>query len=178
MASKTANKEPQTMAELLASAKASFKSFSVGQKVTGKVLEKTNKALIVDIGGKSEGVINEKAFAEARSYIDTLKTGDEITASVLITETREGTVILSLREAMYSSSWGKLEKAQKEGQAVAVLAKAVNNSGVNVEVEGMMGFIPHSQLGKEVAKNPQALIGKYFKAVPVEVDKNTNKVSF
>lgn len=170
------SREPQTMAELLASAQASVKSFSTGQKIKGKILSINPKSVIVDVGGKAEGIVAEKAFAEARDFIKTLKVGDEITTTVIVPETREGNVLLSFRQAAFDSSWESLEKAKEKGQAVAVFGKGVNPSGVTVDVEGLTGFIPGSQLGKETAKESQELVGKYFKAVPVEVDKLTNKV--
>ncbi len=164
------------MADLLAKANKKFVSYSVGQKIRAKVISKTHKALILDIGGKSEGIVTEKAFIEARDYIKTLKTGDEVTASVLIPESRDGSVVLSLRQAMYGAAWEKLEKARDAKEGVAVYAKGVNPSGVAVDCEGVGGFIPTTQLGKESSKNPQSLVGKYFKAVPIEVDRTYNKL--
>lgn len=166
----------KTMAELLAKSKQKLTSFAVGQKVRAKVAVKTSKALILDIGGKSEGVVTGKAFAEAKDYIRTLKVGDEINASVIVAESREGNVVLSLRQAMYASSWENLEKAKDSEEPVAVVGRAVNPSGVAVEVENLSGFIPATQLGKEASKNPQSLVGKYFKAVVIEVDRAQNKL--
>ncbi len=164
------------MAELLASAKTPVKTFSVGQKVTGRVLAKTPKSLVLDIGGKSEGIVVDKAFAEARGFVDSLNVGDEVVAGVLIPESRDGTVILSLREAMQETSWRKLEEAKNEGRAVAVLGKMSLPSGITVEAEGINGFIPTSQIGREAGKNPQELVNKYFKAKVMEVDRASNKL--
>jgi len=164
------------MAELLAKSKQKLASFSVGQKVKGKVLGKSPQALLLDIGGKSEGVVTGKAFGEAKDYIKTLKVGDEVLASVIIAESREGNVVLSLRQAMFDTSWENLEKVKTSGEPVAVVARAVNPSGVTVQVENINGFIPTTQLGKEAVKAPQSLVGKYFKAVVIEVDRNQNKL--
>jgi len=164
------------MSELLAKAGKKLVSYSVGQKIRAKVISKTHKALILDIGGKSEGIVTGKAFAEAKDYIKTLKAGDGVWASVIVAESREGNVVLSLRQAMYSSSWENLEKAKETKEPVAVVARGVNPSGVTIEVESLGGFIPATQLGKEASKNPQSLIGKYFKAVVIEVDRAQNKL--
>lgn len=168
--------EPKTMAELLASAKSPVRGLSAGQKLQGKVVSKNPKSLILDIGGKSEGVVAEKAFVEARDFIKTLEIGDTVTVSVLIPETKEGVALLSLRQAAFDASWERLNKARQANQAVAVFGKGVNPSGVTVDVDGQLGFIPGSQLGKEASKNPQNLVGKYFKAVPLEVERATNKI--
>ena len=173
---KTTSSEPTTMAELLASAGAKIRAFTTGQKVKATVVSKNSKSLILDIGGKSEGVVAEKAFVEARDFIKTLKVGDTVTGTVLIPETRDGTVLLSLRQAAFDSSWERLEKAKEESAPVAVFGKGVNPSGVTVDVEGLTGFIPGSQLGKEASKNSPGLVGKYFKARVLEVDRLANKI--
>ncbi len=175
MSTKRTSKEP-TMAQLLASAKTKVVGFSSGQKVKGKILTKDRKSLVLDIGGKSEGVVTEKAFAEIRDFVKGLKAGDEVWATVLVPETKDGVVLLSLRGAAQDASWEKLTKVQKAKEEVYVLGRGVNPSGVTVEIEGVVGFIPQSQLGKIASKNPQELIGKYFKAQVIEVDKATNKV--
>lgn len=166
----------KTMAELLAKSKQKLTSFSVGQKVKAKVVAKTPQALILDIGGKSEGVVAEKAFGEARDFIKTLNVGDEVMASVLVTETREGNVILSLRQAMTQTAWEKLQKAQRDNVQVVVCGKGSNSAGVTVSIDGLDGFIPSSQLGYEVAQNPQDLIGRYFKVKIIEVNRDINKL--
>lgn len=175
MVSKSSS-EPKTMAELLASAPNKIRGLSSGQKINGVVSAKTPRSLILDIGGKSEGVVAEKAFVEAHDFIKTLKIGDTVTATVLIPENRDGVALLSLRQAAFDSSWERLEKAKQGKTAVAVFGKGVNPSGVTVDVDGLTGFIPGSQLGKETSKNPQNLVGKYFKAVPLEVERLANKV--
>ena len=152
------------------------RAFSTGQKIRAKVLSKNSKSVILDVDGKGEGIVAEKAFVEARDLIKTLKVGDEVTATVLVPESQDGTVLLSLRQAAFDASWGRLEKARDAGAPVAVLGKGVNPSGVTVDVEGVLGFIPGSQLGREAAKDTNSLIGKYFKAVILEVDKLSNKV--
>lgn len=175
MSSKKASK-PITMAELLARSKNKVRGFAPGQKVLAKVIAKTPTSVVFDIGGKSEGLLVDKAFGEVRSYAKTLSLGDVLEASVLIGETKEGYTILSLRQAASESSWKSLEEAKKKDLPIAVVGRGVNPSGVTVEVEGLIGFIPGSQLGKEAAKNTEGLVGKYFKAKVLEVDKSTNKI--
>ena len=164
------------MAELLAKMGHNVASFKVGEKVKGKVVAINPHSVILDIGAKSEGVIAEKAFVEARDFIKGLKVGDEITAGIIVPEAKDGTILLSLRQASYEATWGKLEKREEEGKEVNVTGKSVNPSGVMVEVEGLTGFIPTSQLGKEALKNLEGLVGRSFKAKILEINKETNKI--
>lgn len=169
-------KEPQTMADLLAKSAKTPMAFTVGQKVLAKVIAKNPKSIIFDIGGKGEGVVAEKAFIEARDFVKTLKIGDEVFTNVLVTETREGNVILSLRQARLDAAWARVEKAKKDDSEIAVYAKGANPSGIAVDVEGLDGFIPGSQLSREASEHTQNLVGKYFKAKVIEADRLSNKL--
>jgi len=111
------------MADLLSKANKKFISYSVGQKIRAKVVGKTHKALILDIGGKSEGIVCEKAFIEARDYIKTLKVGDEVTTSVLISESRDGSVILSLRQAMFGAAWENCKRQEMPKRQLRYMPK-------------------------------------------------------
>ena len=172
----TSSKEPTTMEGLLASYQGAIHGFLKGQRIKGKVIAKTPKALVLDIGGKSEGLVTEKAFIEARDYIKTLKVGDEVSTAVLIPEDSNGYVILSLREATQGATWDRLRDAKEHETPISVFGRGAGPSGVTAEVEGLIGFIPFSQLGKEAMGNPQSLIGKSFKAKVIELDKSSNKV--
>lgn len=164
------------MADLLASAKSSIKKLTTGQKIKGKVVALNDSSVIVDIGAKSEGIVAERAFSEAREFISKLKVGDEVLATVLFPETRDGSILLTFRDALSSASWGEVEKSLKNKTPIAVYAKGYSQAGLTVDVNGLSGFIPSSQLGKEASKDPEKLVGKYFKAKVIEVDKDKNKL--
>lgn len=165
-----------TMADLLARAKNKIQKFEKGQRVEATVLSKTSSVVIFDIGGKSEGLVKEKGYTDAKEFIEELKVGDKVKVTILVPESRDGTIVLGLKDAVKDLSWIKLEEAKKSGEEVPVLGKGVSAPGFVVDVFGIEGFIPTSQLGKEIFKNPQSLVDKYFKAKVMEVDKTNNKV--
>ena len=168
--------EPQTMEELLSQYGNKAHGYRVGEKIRGRVIGRDSKKLILDIGGKSEGVVAEKAYNEALGYIKTLEMGDEVEATVIVPETFDGFTILSLRSTAEGAAWEKLMQAEKSGEPVMVVGRGVTHSGIMVDIGGMSGFIPNSQLGKEVSKNTQNLIGKHFKVAVIDIDRNTNKI--
>ena len=175
---KSPKTEPKTMEELLASAKSAVAALTRGDKVSGIITEITKKSASIDIGGKSEGLVAEKAFVEAKSLIKKLKVGDKVEASVIIPETPEGYVILSLREYAKQSAWSKLERAYKKGSIINVVGISANPSGVSVEFQGLSGFVPASLLGKDYSKNSQQLIGRSFEVKIVDFNKKENKMIF
>lgn len=174
--SKVSSKGEITMAELLAGAKSRVKTFVKGQRVEATVLSKAPNLVVFDIGGKSEGLVKEKAYTDAKEFIETLKVGDKVVVTVLVPETRDGTIILALKDAIRDVAWADLEKAKENGEEVPVLGRGVNASGVVVDCLGVEGFIPTSQMGKVVLEDVQNLVGKYFKAKVIEIDKSSKKV--
>jgi len=168
--------ESSVMEKLLAKHEAEVKSYSQGDKVRGKIQEITPKRVVVDIGGKSEAIVAEKAFKEAESYIKTLKVGDIVEASVIIPETYDGFTILSFRHASANASWKRVEVAEKKGTPLKVDVRSVLTSGLMVSVGGLTGFIPRSQLGKAIVKDLDSLVGKKISAVVIDTDRGSNKV--
>lgn len=164
------------MAELLARAHSRVQQFTKGQRVEATVLSKSATSVIFDIGGKSEGIVKEKAYTDAKEFIETLKVGDKVLVTILVPETRDGITILGLIDAMRDESWKKIDELQKSGEPVPVLGKGVGSAGFVVELMGIEGFIPMSQMGAEVSKNAQSLVGKYFKAKIMEVNKLDKKI--
>lgn len=167
---KRKQKQPQTMEELLTQTGYQLRGFSRGDEVEGVVLEVKPKALVLDIGGKSEGIVAEKVFEEAAEFIKTLKPGDKVRGTVVIPEMEGGQTLVSLRTQARQSAFDKLEKAAKSGEPVNVVGKSVVKGGLAVEALGVPGFIPTSVLGKKAAENPSKLVGSTFPAQVLEVD--------
>lgn len=182
MAAKTSTSEVKspkgeiTMADLLAKSKSKVSIFTKGQRVEATVLSKSPNLVVFDIGGKSEGLVKEKAYTDAKEFIETLKVGDKVKVTVLVPETRDGTIILALKDAIRDIAWVDLASAMEKEEEVPVLGRGVNASGFVVDVFGVEGFIPTSQMGKEALAEAQNLVGKYFKAKVMEVDRVNNKV--
>ncbi len=149
---------------------------SRGDRVKGTVIQKLPKKLILDIGGKSEGVVAEKAFEEARGFIDHLTEGDIVEAVVLSPESRDGLTLLSLRHAAANASWDKLVSAKEKGKIINVLGRFPNSSGIMIETDGLYGFIPNSQLSKKALKDKDKLIGVEIPSLVIEVDRSSNRL--
>lgn len=174
---KSSGAKLQTMEDILAAyGGGQVRGYSVGDKVKGKVTAISKNRVVVDIGGKSEAIVAEKAYKEAENFIRTLKVGDEIDAAVIVPETSDGYTILSFRHAAGEATWKKIEKSYQDATPLRVEVRGVNPSGLVVDISGITGFVPNSQLGKELGKNLEALIGKRFEAIVITLDRASNKV--
>lgn len=176
--SKKTSKKPLTMDDLLAELGDKIVVPKKHQTVKGTVIKKTADALYLNIGAKSEGVVNDREFTLAKDYIDGLKVGDEVEATVMSEEGVQGRVPLSLRQSSANSKWEFFEKAMEEETELEALGLEVNKGGLIVSVEGVRGFVPSSQFGKDLVGKFDTLKGKKFKVRVIEVDPEKNRLIF
>jgi len=164
------------MEELLAVTGYKLHGFKRGEKVKGKVAEVTNKTVYVDIGGKSEAVVSEQEVELARDYFKNLKPGDEVEGMVLVSENDAGQVVLSLRRAAVDNRWSGLEQAMADETELTVKVREVTKGGLLVDLDGVYGFIPSSQVGRELEGDLSEAAGKTLRVKAIEVDRVQNRL--
>ena len=170
--------EPKTMKDLLESSGYELSIPKKGETITGLVTGITRKAVLVDIGAKTEGLVAEKEYAIAKDFVDSLKVGDEIEVYVMSEENEKGQIMLSLRRAMFDKLWGMLEGYLENDKEVQVKGVEVNRGGMIVKWQGLRGFVPSSQFGAQLAGNFQDLMNKNFAVKAIEVDREKNRLIF
>ncbi len=174
----TSKAAPTTMADLLAQSDYKIIVPRRGEAITGKVTRKTGKALFVDIDSKTEGIVADKEFEAAKEYIDELKVGDSVEVLIASSENNQGQVLLSLRKAASDARWEYFEEAFEKDEALEALGVDVNKGGLIVSVNGVRGFVPSSQFGKELVGNYLTLKGKKIRVKVIEVDREKNRLIF
>lgn len=120
----------------------------VGDIVEGTVIAIDNSRLYVDLGHIT-AIIYGREFINMRSIIRNINVGDSISASVVEEENEDGYVELSLQEARQAIVWGEAEEAIKEGKVFELPVKDANKGGLLLEWQGIVGFLPASQLKPE-----------------------------
>ena len=134
------------MAQLLQEADP-IKDVRRGDVVEGEVMRVDQDGILVNIGHKSEGVIPPREMRSlSEEGISELQTGDEIFAYVVSPESDEGPAILSVDRAQGEKSWRVLQKHLDDGVAIEGIIRGFNKGGAVVDVEGIQGFVPLSQL--------------------------------
>jgi small subunit ribosomal protein S1 len=174
----SSEKKATTMAELLAGSSYEIVVPRRGATVTGRITRKTTKALYVDIDAKTEGIVADKEFEAAQEYIDELEVGQAVDVIIASSENNQGQVLLSLRKAASDARWEYFEEAFEKEEALEALGVDVNKGGLIVSVNGVRGFVPSSQFGKELVGNYMALKGKTVRVKVIEVDRDKNRLIF
>lgn len=166
------------MGQLLAGRQAKLQTLAPGQTVEGTVVKIGNKVLVLDVGAKSEGLVVDREFENASSFINTLKPGDKVAAMVVVPETVSGQPLLSVRISAEGAGWRKLEEALKKREEVEIRVEGLTRGGLSVSMDSIYGFVPTSQLGAQLAANPQTSVGKTLSVKVSEVNKKENRVVF
>jgi small subunit ribosomal protein S1 len=138
-----------------------------GELVQGRVLNVTDKDVIVDFGYKSEGLVPIEQFVLPDGSIH-VRAGDLIDVMVDRTGPQpEGYILLSHEKASKLRSWDNLEKAHRDGLIVSGRVMARIKGGLTVDV-GVVAFMPGSQVDVRPLHNLETFVGK---DIPVKIVK-------
>lgn len=119
---------------------------SPGTLVDGIVVAVWKNKVLVDLDGVATGIIAGQEAHDSSGTMDDLTPGDKVSAFVLEEENEDGLVVLSLRKASQQKTWSKFIKAYENDEAITVKASEANKGGLLLNIDGIKGFIPVSQL--------------------------------
>ena len=144
------------------------RQFQAGQIVKGTIIEIRPKEALVDIGGKSEGVVNASEFVE----FEKVAVGDIIDVLIEKAEDKEGNVHLSKEKAEFQQNWDRIQTICNEGGNVTGKVKSVVKGGLIINI-GVEAFCPSSQVDIVPPKNLAAFVGNAyeFKVVKLNPDR-------
>jgi small subunit ribosomal protein S1 len=143
-------------------------SLQTGQIVKGTVIQVRQKEVLVDIGGKSEGVVSGGEFAD----FATVKIGDQFDVLIERAEDKDGNVHLSKEKAEFQQNWDRIQSICNEGGTVQGKVKAVVKGGLVINI-GVEAFCPSSQVDVVPPKNLASYVGNTyeFKVVKLNPDR-------
>jgi small subunit ribosomal protein S1 len=176
------------MDELLNSSPADFTPPVPGTLVDGVVINVSKNKILVDLGGTATGLIFGQEAVDSQNTIKDLKEGDIISAYVLNEENDDGLVVLSLRKASQKQTWNRFIEAYENGETITVSPSEANKGGLLLNIDGIKGFIPVSQLAplhyprvngansNQILARLQKLVGVDLKVKILNLDKEGGKL--
>lgn len=162
------------MEQLLAENAGSLNSLIPGSIVKGTVIEIRDNNVVVDIGGKSEGVVPASEFAD----VSEIQIGDEIEVYLEKAEDRNGAPVISYDKAQQKKNWETIVSECKEGSVMPGRVKAKVKGGLIVSM-GIDAFLPASQIDVQPPKNLDQYIGQTydFKILKINLDRKNLVIS-
>ena len=121
----------------------------IGDLVEGPVIAIEKSSVYVDLAPFGTGIIYGREFIIARDVIKKINIGDTIAAKIVDNTHPEGYYELSLKEARQALIWSEAEVAIKEKKVLEIPVKEANKGGLLMEWQGIIGFLPASQLKGE-----------------------------
>lgn len=176
--SPSSNSEPQTMADLLAQTSYIPRGFRKGETVEGTVSSISGKEVLIDFGGKMEGVVGSKEWEIVKDFVAKLKPGDKVKAVVISPENDRGQMIVSIKRSGAKFRWQRAKQLLETGETVNVRGAEINKGGLIVEFEGIRGFVPGSQLAGEHQAEMNRMINRTITVKVIEVDETQNRLIF
>jgi small subunit ribosomal protein S1 len=140
--------------------------------------------ILVDIGSKSEGVVPSKEMSSLLpEERDELKIGDEVLVFVVQPEDKEGRAVLSLDKARQEKSWRRLQQQFETGDVLQAKVINYNKGGVLVNLDGVRGFVPASQV-TGISRGPDAqkqsdmakMVGGSLTLKIIEINRGRNRL--
>jgi small subunit ribosomal protein S1 len=166
--------DPEEYALLLASYDSSFRNIAEGEVVKGTVLKVTASEVIVDVGYKSEGIIQISEFLDEAGQV-TVEAGDIVDVLLERTEDREGYVVLSREKAEKMKIWDEVENAYAERKVVIGRVIERIKGGLAVDI-GVRAFLPGSQIDVRPVRNLDALRGQELRMRVIKVNKKRGNI--
>ncbi|MDD3827947.1 MAG: S1 RNA-binding domain-containing protein [Anaerolineae bacterium] len=138
--------EQHPMAALMEDALA-FRAPKPGDIVEGEIVSVSPTEVLVDVGGKSEGLVPSKELERlGREGLESLHVGDTVSVYIVRAEDREGNMILSIRRAEEENDWRRAQKQYEQGESFETTVAGFNKGGLIVRLGRLRGFVPASQL--------------------------------
>jgi small subunit ribosomal protein S1 len=170
-----------SMAELMTQMDKKTLKVQRGDSVTGKVILISDTEVVVDLGGKNEGVIDKRELPQ--DVVETLKVGDDLTSFVTSSENDTGRIALSLtrqtgstRRSKDPKKWLRFTQTLTSHSKLRGQVIEINKGGFLVEVQGTRAFLPGSQLSLEVLKQKPEIVGEEIDTYTIEVDEGDNRL--
>ncbi|MEM8835928.1 MAG: 30S ribosomal protein S1 [Planctomycetota bacterium] len=139
--------------------------------LTGKVVGFAGDDIVIDVGLKSEGLINRDEFEDYNS----VQIGQEVQVVLEALEGPEGLIQLSKRKADRLISWRKILETTKEGDQISGKVVRKIKGGLLVDI-GVHAFLPASQVDIRRPSDIGEYIGREVRAEVLKIDEERRNI--
>jgi len=178
------SKSSITMDELLASEE--IKQLKTGDVVEGVVTSVHKHEVWIDLGASGVGVVMRREIGHGQQ----IEKGQTVVTSVVDPELDEGFALLSMRRAAKDRGWDELQRAFDAQEILEITPYDANRGGLLIELEGIRGFLPVSQLAAghyprvsgadkdEILQKLNQLVNQVLRVRILDLSRKDNKLIF
>ena len=145
-----------------------------GEVVKGKVLQVSDSEVVVDVGYKSEGMINVNEFRNEKGEV-TVQAGDTVDVLLEKAEDKNGYLVLSREKAEKMKVWDVIEEAYRNKTIVKGRVIERIKGGLAVDI-GVRAFLPGSQVDVRPVRNLDSMRGQDLEMRVIKVNKKRGNI--
>ena len=160
-----------------------------GEVITGTIEKIEKKNILVNVNNQFTGLVISKELGNSVNF-DALEAGQPIDVMVLWDSVERWLLILSLKRANQIKSMNALNSNYDTGELMTVRPTEANKGWLLVDIDGLKGFIPVSQLTplhyprvewadpEKILEHLEWLLKEDFKVRVINIDQGGKKIIF
>ncbi len=160
-----------------------------GEVISGTIIKVEKKNILVNVNDQFTGLVVSKEVGNTID-LNELQSGQVIDIMVLGDSIERGLLILSLKRANQIKNLSNLARYNESSEIITVKPTEANKWGLLVDIDGLKGFIPVSQLTplhyprvewadpEKILEHLNGLVGEDFKVRVINVDEGGKKIIF
>jgi len=160
----------------------------IGEIVKGKIINKGNASVFLDLSPWGTGIIYGREFYESKDKLKDLKIGDIAFVKVIDLKNEDGYIEVSLNKAGEEIAYETLKEKKEKEETITVKIIGANKGGLLAKVFNIPAFLPVSQLSpknypkvkdgdaQEILKALQKFIGKEMEVKIFDFDPEQEKL--
>lgn len=160
-----------------------------GEVISGTIVKVEKKNILVNVNNQFTGLVVSKEVGNTVD-LSVLEDGQPIDVMVLGDSVERGLLILSLKRANQIKNLTNLTKYNESEEVITVKPTEANKGWLLVDIDGLKGFIPVSQLtplhyprveganAEKILEHLEGLVGKDFQVRVINVDEAGKKIIF
>ena len=184
-----AKKEDLTLFEELFALSPEIQYPKQGEVISGVIIKIEKKNILVNVNNQFTGLVVSKEIGNTIDLTE-LAAGQTIDIMVLGDSVERGLLILSLKRANQIKNLSNLTKYNETSEVITVRPTEANKGWLLVDIDGLKGFIPVSQLTplhyprvegadpEKILAHLNKLVGEPFSVRVINVDENGKKIIF
>lgn len=160
-----------------------------GEVISGTIVKVEKKNILVNVNNQFTGLVVAKEVGNTVD-LSVFEAGQAIDVMVLGDSIERGLLILSLKRANQIKNLQNLAKYNETAEVITVKPTEANKGWLLVDIDGLKGFIPVSQLtplhyprveganAEKILEHLEGLVGQNFEVRVINVDEAGKKIIF
>ena len=165
-----------------------IKKIEEGSIIKGRIIKKKSQEVFVDLSPYGTGRLYGIFYLRSKDLINKLNEGDEVYAKIVGLDDGYGNFEIEIQNYQNINNWQKIKELINNNETIELEIKEANKGGLIVELEGVKGFVPVSQLAAEnyprvnendknkILEHLNKFVGKKMKLKIINFDPSNNKL--